>query len=120
MHDRIKALRKELGMTQQAFADKLKISRDNVANYESGRREPTAAALSLICATFHVDETWLRTGEGVMFRPMSRSEELASFFGDVLADEPESFRVRLCSALAELNEEEWQAAERFFRTLTGH
>lgn len=119
MQDRIKALRKELGMTQQAFADKLKISRDNVANYESGRREPTAAAVSLICTTFGVDEIWLRTGEGEMFRPVSRNEKLASFFGDVLADTPDSFRARLCTALADLNEAEWEVAEKFFRSLLG-
>lgn len=119
MHDRIKALRKELHMTQEEFAERLGIKRGALANYEIGRNEPIDAVVRLICTTFGVDEIWLRTGDGEMFRPVSRNEKLASFFGDVLADTPDSFRARLCTALADLNEAEWEVAEKFFRSLLG-
>ena len=75
--DRIKTLRKALGLTQQEFADKIGIKRGAVANYELGRNEPIDAVLSLICREFHVDEHWLRTGEGEMFVRLSLEEELA-------------------------------------------
>lgn len=39
MNERIKALRKQLGFTQQDFADKLNIKRGAVANYEIGRND---------------------------------------------------------------------------------
>lgn len=119
MQDRIKALRKELGLTQEEFAAKLGIKRGALANYEVGRNEPIDAVVRLICTTFGVDEIWLTTGVGEMFRPMSRNEKLASFFGDVLADKPEAFRVRLCAALADLDEHEWEVAEKFFKNLLG-
>ena len=48
MHERIQKLRKALGLTQQEFSDKLNISRANIAGYETGRREPSDAAISLI------------------------------------------------------------------------
>ena len=119
MHDRIKALRKELGLTQYEFAEKLGIKGNTISQYEIGRNAIPESVVRLVCTTFHVDEAWLRTGAGEMFRPMSRNEELASFFGEVLADKPESFRVRLCAALAELNADEWEVAEKFFRSLAG-
>lgn len=119
MHDRIRLLRKELNLTQEQFAEKLGIKRGALANYEIGRNEPIDAVVRLICTTFGVNEIWLREGVGEMFRPVSRNEKLASFFGDVLADKPEAFRVRLCAALAELDEAEWQIAEKFFKNLAG-
>ena len=67
MKDRIRELRKNLGMTQQEFADKIGVKRNTIANYEVGRNEPIDAVLSLICREFSVNEDWLRTGNGEMF-----------------------------------------------------
>lgn len=67
LKDRIKALRKELGLTQEKFAKRLSMKRNTIANYEIGRNEPIDAVISLICKEFKVNEEWLRTGEGEMF-----------------------------------------------------
>ena len=64
MNERIKRLRSKLEMTQQEFADRLGIKRGTLANYEIGRNEPIDAVISLMCKEFHVNEIWLRTGEG--------------------------------------------------------
>lgn len=69
MNERIKKLRKALNLTQQEFAERLKIGRGTLANYEVGRNEPIDAVISLICREFNVNETWLRTGEGKMRTP---------------------------------------------------
>ena len=37
MGERIKELRKVKGLTQQEFADRLGISRNNIATYETGK-----------------------------------------------------------------------------------
>lgn len=66
--DRIKKLRQEKKMTQQDFAAKVGIKRNTVATYEIGRNTPIDAVISLICRTFNVNETWLRTGEGEMYK----------------------------------------------------
>ena len=67
MNERIKKLRKFLDLTQQEFAEKIGTARNNIAGYEVARRSPSEAVISLICKTFNVSETWLRTGEGEMF-----------------------------------------------------
>jgi hypothetical protein len=109
--DRIKELRKAKGLTQLEFADKLKVSRSNIASYETGKNELSSAAISLICRTFSVSETWLRTGEGEMFSDTAREEEIAAFMGDVLAAESEDFRKRFISMLSSLSVDEWRLIE---------
>ena len=80
MRDRIKKLRKMLDLTQSEFAARIGSTQNNIANYETGRRSPSAAALNNICKEFKVNEEWLRTGNGEMFKA-SPSDAL-----DVLSD----------------------------------
>lgn len=79
MNERLKELRKKLGLTQQEFADRLKIKRGAIANYEIGRNVPIDAVLSLISREFGVNLGWLRTGDGEMFNaaPSSVLDALA-------------------------------------------
>nr|WP_314635856.1 helix-turn-helix transcriptional regulator [uncultured Oribacterium sp.] len=117
IRDRIKEIRQAKGLTQQEFADVLKVSRNNIAGYETGRTDPSASAISLICKTFSVSETWLRTGEGEMFSENSREEQISAFMGDTLAAEPEDFKKRFVSMLASLNLEEWKLLEKIAKEL---
>ena len=112
MNERIKALRKALDLTQQEFADKMKVKRNTVATYELGRSVPSDSAIALICREFDVNETWLRTGEGEMFVKLTRDEELADFVGDILISEKEDFRHRFISALSRLDVNEWKLLEK--------
>lgn len=75
MGERIKELRKVKGLTQQEFADRLGISRNNIATYETGKSRLGDSVISLICREFNVNETWLRTGAGEMFTELSKDEE---------------------------------------------
>lgn len=64
---RVKALRKETGMSQDAFGKTLGVSRSVVNNWERGVVEPTEMVILHFRNTFHVREEWLRTGEGPMY-----------------------------------------------------
>lgn len=65
--ERVKALRKETGMSQDAFGKVLGVSRSVVNNWERGVVEPTEMVILHFRNTFHVSELWLRTGEGPMY-----------------------------------------------------
>lgn len=67
MKDRIKQLRKALGMTQQKFADAIGVKQNTVAQYEMGRNEPIDSVVNLICKEYNVNPDWLRNGSGEMF-----------------------------------------------------
>ena len=116
MNERIKKLRKSLGLTQQEFSDRIKVKRNTVATYEMGRSMPSDAAISLICREFNVNETWLRTGEGDMFKPVNRDQEIADFMADILKGEPD-FRTKLISVMARLSADEWAMLEKRAREL---
>ena len=109
--ERIKKVRKSLDLTQQKFADLIGTTQNNIASYEIGRREPSAAAVNNICKTFNVSEAWLRTGEGEMFVERTRDDELAAFMDELLAEESADFRRRLVTALSRLKPEQWEALE---------
>lgn len=111
MNERIKRLRKALNLTQQEFSDKINVGRGTLANYEVGRNEPIDAVISLICQKFNVSETWLRTGEGEMFIPQTRNDEISAFMGDILRDKPD-FRQKFISVLARMTPEEWAILEK--------
>ena len=112
MHVRIKQVRKANNLTQQEFADRLGIPRSNVGGYETGARAPADAAVKLICKTFGVNETWLRTGEGEMLTSMTHDEEIAAFMGDVMRGENADFRRRLIAVLSKLDVSEWELLEK--------
>lgn len=82
MKDRLKLLRKDLGLTQEKFAERLKMKRNSIANYEIGRNEPIDAVISLICKEFNVNDKWLRTGEGEMYK--KPEDEVAEAASDLL------------------------------------
>ncbi len=68
MNERIKEIRLKLGYTQEKFGEKIGSARNTIANYESGNRCPSDAIIKSICREFNVNELWLRTGQGEMFR----------------------------------------------------
>lgn len=119
MKNRIKKIRKELDLTQQEFAERIGSKRNTIAKYETNTNVPSAAVISLICREFNVNENWLRTGEGEMFRSTSRHDVIAKFMEQLLLEESDSFKNRLISVLADLDVTEWEILERRMQQLFG-
>lgn len=110
MNERIKEVRKAKGLSQDEFGRRLGVTRGAVTNIELNKVEPKPLFVDLICREFDVNEEWLRTGVGPMRREKTRDEDLAEFFGKVLAGDPD-FRRRLLSAMPRLSEEQWAMLE---------
>lgn len=82
MNERLKELRKKIGVTQQEFADKLGLKRNTVATYEIGKATPSDRVISDICSKYNVNEDWIRSGTGDMFR--KPSDEIGYYVEDLL------------------------------------
>ena len=67
INERVKMVRKELGLNQTDFGKRIAIAQGYLTNVENGRRDVTEKTIRLICLEFNVSENWLRTGEGEMF-----------------------------------------------------
>ena len=114
--ERIKLLRKALDLTQTEFGVQLGVSRDVISNLEYGRVAPSDLIINMMCAKFGVDDEWLRTGAGTMFREKSRDEEIAEWAAS-LGDVGNEFKRRFVYALTRLDEDGWEVIERFAQTL---
>ena len=79
---RIGEVRKTLGLTQQKFADELKISQTHANALELNTRIIHDRYIKMICLTYGVNEKWLKTGKGTMFEEGSdyKLEEVISNF----------------------------------------
>lgn len=117
MHERIKEIRNALGLTQQEFADAVKVKRNTVATYEMGRSVPSDAAIALICKQFEVNENWLRTGEGEMFVKKSKDEQIAKMLGNIQKSGEDNFKHRLVAALSKLDDSEWSVLEKLIDSI---
>ena len=118
MGERIKKLRKYFDLTQKEFAERIGSTQNNIANYETGRRTPSAAAVNNICKTFGVAEEWLRTGEGEMIIPVTPEENIAAFVGEVLSNRDDNFKKRFINMLSSLNDDQWELLEVMVKEMT--
>lgn len=118
MNERIKELRKVLGLSREEFANKLGLkSRGKIENIELGRTSPDEPFLDLICKTYNINPKWLRTGRGEMFIELSKDEQIEDFIGELLSDEEDSSKRRLISGLAALDENGWTVLEKFLDSI---
>lgn len=119
MNERIKALRKALNLTQAEFGEKIGIKKNSVSQIESGVNSVTEPNILSICREFHVNETWLRTGDGEMFVQTSRDDDIAAFVAAALRGAGDNFQRRLLSVLSRLSEDEWSWIESKAREILG-
>ena len=108
MPERIRILRKELKLSQDEFAKKLNMSRSNLGNIETGTIGTTDRVIANICDIFNVNEDWLRTGEGEMFRELKTEDYLIDAFGKLVQMGDGEFVKQLCASLARLTPEQWR------------
>lgn len=74
MNERIKQIRRELGLTQTEFAERIGLKQNSIALIESGKRNISDQAVLSICREYGVNEEWLRDGTGEMFAPDASDE----------------------------------------------
>lgn len=116
MKDRISFVRKNSGLNQTEFAEKLNLTKNYISLIENGNRTPSDRTISDICRIFGVDEIWLRDGIGEPFREKSDEERIAEVLGGVLAGSEQS-KARLIRAVANLPDELTDAAIEIVRQI---
>ena len=108
LKDRIKCLRNNLKLSQTEFGESLGAGIGAIKNLEAGITTLKPAMADLICRLYNVDPVWLETGQGEMFRKLSRDEQIADFVGKALADDSDEFVRQTIAMLAALDEAGWQ------------
>lgn len=115
---RIDELIKSLEIKKNRFAERLGVDQSYITKLTKGISQPSDLLITSICREFHVDEIWLRTGEGEMFQNTAQDDQLQAFLGEVMHGSPD-FRRRLISVLSRMTPEEWAMLERKAWELVG-
>ena len=112
MGERVRELRKTLGLSGEKFGEKIGLKRNSLSQIETGKNNLSEQSILAICREFNVNEEWLRYGTGEMFKDMTLDEEIISFIGEIQWDASSTFKKRFISAIAKLNDEEWKVLEK--------
>ena len=88
--ERIKLIRKSLGVTLEKFGEPLGVTKAAISRLENNVNSITDQMVLSICREYNVNEEWLRTGEGEMFVKLSPAEEVATYVSDLLEDDGEN------------------------------
>ena len=65
--ERIKEIRKNLGLSVAKMSDKINIPQRTITAYERGERQPSIEFLAQMCINFNLNANWFVTGLGDMF-----------------------------------------------------
>ena len=119
MNERIKQLRKHLGLNQTEFGARIGVKQTTIAGYERGASTPLDAVVSAICREFNVSERWLREGEGEMFLPQDDADELMALAGRFLGSNPTETQMRFARVVFTMTPQELELITRKARELLG-
>lgn len=109
MKNRVKELRKHLGMSQCEFAEAIGVSRNYVSLVENGERNLSENTVWRIAKEFDVSEDWLMNGTGEMTNPKSEKDQIGAFVDEIRASGSDDPRRTVLTALSKLPPEDWKA-----------
>lgn len=110
--DRIKAVRKALGLTQDEFSSRIAIKRNTLAVIETQKRATSDIVLKSICREFGVNLDYLLHGEEPMFAPkdITALDKIDQY---LTGENP--FVRAVFMELACLSDQEWEYMYKFMR-----
>ena len=93
INERLRVLRESLGITQTALGKRINRAPSTMSDYEKGKVIPERTILD-ICNAFNVNEAWLRTGTGEMFRQETNVDvELAHQVGRLIKSDDDFTKI---------------------------
>ena len=111
-NERVKKIRKTLGLTLEKFGERIGVTRGSMSNIENGNRNLTEQMTKSICREFSVDYMWLTTGEGEMF--IDTDDDFIERIDRIMAGEDEA-RKSLFKFMLELSDEDIAALDRLMK-----
>ena len=112
INDRVRILRKNLGLTLEKFGNRLGVGKNAISRIETGKNGVTDQMIKSICREFNVDYIWLTTGEGEMFQ--DSDDAFLEQIDRIMAGENELHKTILRGA-ASLEIEDLEAIDRMIQ-----
>ena len=103
MLERLKKLRKILGLTQSEFANELGVTQAAYSSIENGKYKLTERYIKNICSAFSVNENWFRNGEGSVFANPVKKKEMLEVFTQ-LSEQSQDYILELAKGILHTQE----------------
>ena len=100
MNERIKALRKELKMSQDVFAEKLGLTKNYISLVENGNRNLSEQSIKVLCSI-----------------PKSKEQLFSELLGEAVKADENDFKRRLFLALSKLDDSGWENLEKLIDSI---
>ena len=110
--ERIREVRKTLGLTLEKFGEKIGMKKNSVSQIENGKNSVTEQVVKSICREFNVDYIWLTTGDGEMF--VDTDDDFIERIDRIMAGEDDA-RKNLFKFMLELSDEDIEALDRLMK-----
>ena len=110
--ERIREVRKALGLTLEKFGEKIGMKKNSVSQLENGKNSVTEQVVKAICREYTVDYMWLTTGDGEMF--IDTDDDFIERIDRNMAGEDKA-RKNLCKFMLELSDEDIVALDRLMK-----
>lgn len=110
--ERIREVRKALGLTLEKFGEKIGMKKNSVSQLENGKNSVTEQVVKAICREYNVDYMWLTTGNGEMF--IDTDDDFIERIDRIMAGEDEA-RKSLFKFMLELSDEDIAALDRLMK-----
>ena len=107
--ERVREIRKSLGLTLEKFGEKLGVKKNAISQIETGRNSLTDQMTKSICREFGVDYIFLTTGEGEMF--VDSDDDFIEKIDRIMAGESD-IRKNAIKALVNASTEDIEALNR--------
>ena len=111
-NERVRELRKTLGLTLEKFGERIGLKKSAVSLIENGKNSVTDANVKAICREFGVDYIWLTTGDGEMF--VDTDDDFIERIDRIMAGEDDA-RKNLFKFMLELSDEDIEALDRLMK-----
>ena len=110
--ERIREVRKALGLTLEKFGEKIGMKKNSVSQLENGKNSVTEQVVKAICREHNVDYMWLTTGDGEMF--IDTDDDFIERIDRIMAGEDEA-RKNLFKFMLELSDDDIAALDRLMK-----
>ena len=110
--ERIREIRKALGLTLEKFGEKIGMKKNSVSQLENGKNSVTEQVVKAICREYNVDYMWLTTGDGEMF--IDTDDDFIERIDRIMAGEDEA-RKNLFKFMLELSDDDIAALDRLMK-----
>lgn len=106
--ERIKVVRVSEGLSLEKFGERIGIKKAALSKIENSQVNVTDRVIKDVCNKFHIDEIWLRTGDGKMHLDVTRREAVADFLAEILSGGGTPEQIAFISVIAKTTPEQWK------------